>query len=221
MKKFLSVALVLSLALSLAACKSGSKYKKADKKMISAAENCFDAAEMTTKQKRNAIKKNLRVADTTFGDGAYLHLTSDDLEDMDYEEDKFNSDEIKVSNMTMFAKVDGDVDQVYATIAEMKNEEFAQDLYDYYYELQDLDKVKKKVRQADEAEIGYNDDEDDRFAYIVQMEGYVDAGYLHIDGKIVTVVQFTGTEDGDLVEEFYDFMREADYEDMEVLLKGE
>ena len=87
--------------------------------------------------------------------------------------------------------------------------------------MQDLDKVKKKVRQADEAEIGYNDDEDDRFAYIVQMEGYVDAGYLHIDGKIVTVVQFTGTEDGDLVEEFYDFMREADYEDMEVLLKGE
>jgi len=128
MKKFLSVALVLSLALSLAACKSGSKYKKADKKMINAAENCFDAAEMTTKQKRNAIKKNLRVADTTFGDGAYLRLTSDDLEEMDYGEDKFNSDEIKVSNMTMFAKVDGDVDQVYATIAEMKNEEFAQDL---------------------------------------------------------------------------------------------
>ena len=53
------------------------------------------------------------------------------------------------------------------------------------------------------------------------MEGYVGAGYLHIDGKIVTVVQFTGAEDGDLLEEFYDFMREADYEDMEVLLKGE
>ena len=194
MKKVLSVALVLFMACSLAGCKSESKYKKADKKMINAAENCFDAAEMTTKQ---------------------------NLEDMDYGEDKFNSDEIKVSNMTMFAKVDGDVDQVYATIVEMKNEEFAQDLYDYYYELQDLDKVKKKVRQADEAEIGYNDDEDDRFAYIVQMEGYVGAGYLHIDGKIVTVVQFTGAEDGDLLEEFYDFMREADYEDMEVLLKGE
>ncbi len=221
MKKVLSVALVLSMACSLAGCKSESKYKKAEKKMIHAAENCFDAAEMTAKQKRNAIKKNLRVADTTFGDGAYLRLTADDLEDFDYVEKMFRSDEIKLCNLTMFAKVEGEAEQVSATIVEMKDEESAQSLYEYYYESQNLDKIKKMVRQADEAEIGYNDDEDDKFSYIILIEGNIGAAYLRVDGKVVTVVQFTGTEDGDLVEEFYDFMREADYEDMEVLLKGE
>ncbi len=121
----------------------------------------------------------------------------------------------------MFAKVEGEAEQVSATIVEMKDEESAQSLYEYYYESQNLDKIKKMVRQADEAEIGYNDDEDDKFSYIILIEGNIGAAYLRVDGKVVTVVQFTGTEDGDLVEEFYDFMREADYEDMEVLLKGE
>ena len=209
------------MALSLAGCTSGSKFKKAEKKMIEAAENCFDAAEMTAKQKRNAIKKNLRISDTTFGDGAYVRLSPDDLEDMDYVEQLFNSIEIKNKNMTMFAKVDGETEQVSATLIETKDEESAQSLYDYYYETLDLNRIKKMVRQAQEAEIGYNDDEDDRFSYIVLIEGNIGAAYLRVEGKIITVVQFVGTEDGDLIEEFYDFMREADYEDMEVLLKGE
>ncbi len=150
-----------------------------------------------------------------------MRLTADDLEDFDYVEKMFRSDEIKLCNLTMFAKVEGEAEQVSATIVEMKDEESAQSLYEYYYESQNLDKIKKMVRQADEAEIGYNDDEDDKFSYIILIEGNIGAAYLRVDGKVVTVVQFTGTEDGDLVEEFYDFMREADYEDMEVLLKGE
>lgn len=219
-KQIISFTIVFSVFLSGCSL-GGSKFKKAEKKMVEAAEKCCDAAEMTTKQKRNAIKKSLRVADTTFGDGAYVRLTPDDLEDMPYVDEMFGSRKIKNKNMTMFGKVDGEIDELYAMVIETEDEDFAQSLYDTYYESLGLDSMRKMIREAHEAEIGYNDEEDDRYSCIVSVEGHISASYLRIDGKIVTFVHFAGAEDGDLIDEFYEFMREADYEDMEVLLKGE
>ena len=219
MKK-LSVLVAVIMTVTMAGCSLfESKYKKAEKKMIDAAVNSCDAAEMTAKQKKNVIKKNLVVGNTTFGDGAYVCLSSDDLEDVEIKDDT-PIDSETVKHMVMFAKT-SEKEIISSLVIEFSDKETASDFYDYYLEMIDFKSVKKQLRNADEAVVGVDDEDEDRFAYIVSMNGVTKAEYIRIDGRIVTASSFYGEDESDFLEEYYDFMREAGYTDMDVLLNGD
>ena len=44
--------------------------------------------------------------------------------------------------------------------------------------------------------------------------------FFEVNGTTVTMIEYEGNEDTDLLEEYYDFMREIGYTDMEALLDG-
>ena len=222
MKKMIACGMTIILTVSMTGCSlGGNKYKKASEKMIAAAENCCDAEEMSKSQKKKIIKNDLMTNITKAGESVYVTLGQDDLDKMDDDEDgAFSIENFK--NVTIFMRNDEKLQgAITSMVFEMVDKDVAEELFDYYVDSMRLKERKKEWKHASEGEFAIDDESDDTVAFIASVDNYCMSGYIHIDGKIVTVCSFSGDPETDVLEEYYDFMREAGFRDMEALLEGD
>jgi hypothetical protein len=221
-KRIAALALAVMMTVGAAGCSSsGKKFKKAEEKLIAAAENCCDAAVMGKALRKKYTKRNLKLSGSTDGEGLYATYNSDDLENIEFDERDYGElDSEDVKNITVFLKSDSS-NMITARVLELKNKDAAQELFDYYKDMIDLDSQKHKWKRSSDGEFATDEDKDDTLAFIALVDGYCKSGYFHVDGNLLTAVSFTGYPENDLLEEYYDFMREAEYTDMEALLKGD
>ena len=83
MKKLAALALAVLMTVGAVGCSSsGKKFKKAEEKLIAAAENCCDAAVMGKSRRKKYTKRNLKLSGSTDGEGLYSTYNSDDLENI-------------------------------------------------------------------------------------------------------------------------------------------
>ncbi len=222
MKKFLSVVMVVAMMASLSACGSGSKYSKYQKKAIKAAEDVCGASEGSSKQKKKMIKNT--DDSSMYEDGIYFIFDADDMETF---ADKARSFEVdldysSVSKMFVFTKqVSADNSSIYCTIFEFTDKDSAEEIYDALTgERQKTEKqIKKAAKQED---IEYASNETDTEYSLIAVDYDQDAlfsGYNKIDGKVFVAIGYEGAADADLLDEYYEFMNECGYTDMEELLE--
>lgn len=215
MKKLLAMSMALIMLAGLTGCgKEG--FSSKNKKLIAAAESVFDAEELGSKEKKQLIKNSLRFDQGAFADGIYVTLEADEMEKIKPEKKADTGYEPEdVKNMTLIGKEEGK-SMVNVVLMELKEKDKAESLYKYL--LKNIKNVKKQLKNEDDVE--YNTEEDDNKSSLIAVGGGHAAGYyLSISGKVVTMVSYTGDEDTDLLEEFYDFMREAKLTDLEELLE--
>ena len=218
MKKILSCALVLSMAFSLAGCGSKGGYASTEKKVISAAEECFGAEEASKKARKKILSDSFRANDAVFEDGAYTTLTSEDIEDMDIKESDFDPEDMP--NMLVLVKSENN-SYVETYVVEASDKDTAGEIYDYFTErFGTTEKKLKKEAKKFDAEYGFEED-DNKLAIIMVSEDRDKAQCAHIqlDGKVVSLSIYDGKYESDLLEEYYEFLRSAGYTDIEALLE--
>lgn len=222
MKKVMVGLLTVALMASLTGCSlGGSKYSKAKKKMISAAESIYDASEADKKQKKSIIK-SFRPSDDMFEDGIYLELSGEDLGKLDLNLEVVEDSEEDLKNVALFAKSE-DNSAIGVYIIEAKDKESAQAIYDEFTEKTDTFSKKDLKAKAKKSDLvwGLDEDKDDTYAAIaVSVDDYNQASafYFNISGNVITVCAYSGTADSEVFEGFYDFMKKAGFYDMQKLL---
>ncbi|MBO4687529.1 MAG: hypothetical protein J5636_03375, partial [Clostridiales bacterium] len=218
MKKKLAAVMAVVMIVGLSGCSilGGSKFKKTSDKIVKAAESACDAQEADKKQKKKLLKFD--PTDEVFEEGAYLKLSSDDLEDIDFSMGDAELDPDDIKNATLFAKNE-DGSMLVAVVIEAGDEGTAEDLYDAFMEsTEDMDEksLKKLAKNAD-LEYGIDDEDDNKYVMMMVYEDYGMASgmYYQRDGKVITAVIYSGSPEADLLEEFYAFMNDAKLTDME------
>ncbi|MCR5274965.1 MAG: DUF4358 domain-containing protein [Clostridiales bacterium] len=226
MKKLVSCALVLTMVLSLAGCSKSSGFGSIKKKTVSALEKTCDAEEASEKTKKKLIKNNMETADNLLSDGKYVVLTAEDLEDIDVDDDvedefDFNMEDCK--NILFYIKEEGN-EQMHVAVVEMNDKETAQDYFDTLEDGLRIKQMKKELKNA-KADYGIVS-EDDLVAVMYQMASerggrrQTSGCYLNIKGNVVTMTQYVGSgKDDDILDEYYAFMNEAGFYDMEALME--
>lgn len=223
MKKVLSVVMVVAMMASLSACGSGSKFSKHQKKNIKAAEDVCGASEASAKEKKKLIKD--KDDDSMYEDGLYFSFDADDMESFSEEDKNFEGTDVdysSVSKMFAFRKlVMEDQSSMYSIIYEFTDKDSAEEIYDALTSrYQKTEKQLKKAAKEEDIEYA-SEDNDTEYSLIAvnnDREETVSA-YCKIDGKVVVMVIYNGTADVDLLDEYYEFMNECGYTDMEELLE--
>ena len=222
MKKVMAGLLTVALMASLTGCSlGGSKFSKAKKKMISAAQSVYDAQEADKKQKKSIIK-SFRPSDDMFEDGIYLELSGDDIAKLDLNLEVIEDPEEDIKNVALFGKSE-DRSALGVYIIEAVDKETAQGIYDEFTE--EVDSLSKKdlKAKAKKSDLvwGIDEDKDDTYAVIAVSEddyNTASAFYFNISGNVITVCAYSGTADSEVFEGFYDFMKKAGFYDMQKLL---
>jgi hypothetical protein len=197
----------------------GGKFGSQSSKLKKAAEKVCDAEKASDKLKKQLIKNKADPEDLE--DGAYVTLNSDEAEDADFGFEALDGEEIKKAFVFMKVQEEG---SLIAMVIQSEDEDMCEDLIEEMeetYNMIDDDLIQVYQDYGYEAVMGSEDD-DAYYAKIYKIigSGLDDAGacYVKGDGKIITVVIYTGISETDLFDEFLDFMNEAKLTDMEELL---
>ncbi|MBR3031504.1 MAG: hypothetical protein IKH92_00615 [Clostridiales bacterium] len=217
MKKLLSCALVLTMLFSMAGCAKKGGYKSSEKKMISALEAVFDAEEMSAKTKKKVKKSRMKDFEEYFDGSSYVIFNEEDFEDIDADEDDMGMDPENMKNMLMFRKFEGE-SSFASLLIETTDKDAAEECFEYVTKSMNLKTLKKQLKKA-KADYGIEED-DNKIALIYVSNSKVMGLFFEVNGTTVTMIEYEGNEDTDLLEEYYDFMREIGYTDMEALLDG-
>lgn len=219
MKKLVSCALVLSMALGLAGCGSKGGYASTEKKVIKAAEDCCGAEEATKKQKKIIVSDRFSPTDDSFEDGVYISLTSDDIEDMDFGRSGLDAEDMP--QMLLFVKSE-DESYLMTYVVEAADKEAAEELYEYFADnFGTSEKQLKKDAKKHDAEYGFDED-DSKLTIIMssESEDRVKGVDIRINGKVVSICIFEGAYESDLTDEYFEFSPAAGFADLDALLEG-
>lgn len=217
MKRIAVAGMAIVLCMSAAGCSmlGGSKYKKASKKLIKAAEEACDAEEASKKQKKAIVASDIN--DPSLEDGAYVTFSGEEYDDTKSENSKYDDGE--VTNATMFMKTEAG-SGIAAAVMEFDDKDLAADYFDLMTEDVDEDEIEDYAAYYDDFVYFFEDeDEEVSFMYDNADEGKSNGMYFKLDGKVIIMLAYTGADDCDLLDEFYDFMREAGYPDFEEMLE--
>ncbi|MBP5415968.1 MAG: hypothetical protein J6Y58_00420 [Clostridiales bacterium] len=187
---------------------------RAEQRIIDAAEKCCGAEEMTSKEKKYFINGHL-ISGVDLKEGKYVFLDNSDVEKSRFENyDNFEYDTETIRNMFVFKKENGG-NLLNVTVYECTNTGHAQSLFDY---LSDSAKETYELYKKERGKsVGYDEDSDE-YEFFVQEKEYEYGGFVKIKGAVVTSFTFSGERRSDELDEFYDFMSEAGFPDMEDLL---
>lgn len=217
MKRIAVAGMAIVLCMSAAGCSllGGSKYKKASKKLIKAAEKACDAEEASKKQKKAIVTSDRN--SPVLEDGAYITFTGEEYDDAKSENSQYDDGEI--SNATMFMKTE-DGSGIAAGVMEFEDKDLASDYYDMMVEDVNEDEI-EEIADYYEDFVYFFEEEDEEvsFMYDNADDGKANGMYIKLNGNVIIMVAYTGTDDCDLLDEFYDFMREAGYPDFEEMLE--
>lgn len=223
MKKVLSVVMVVAMMASLSACGSGSKFSKHQKKNIKAAEEACDASEGSSKQKKKFVKNS---TDKDFyEDGVYFTFEPDELEDVAESGNTFEGTDVEsdqLTNMFVFRKTINDEDSaVYSIVMELDTKDAAEEVFESVTGR--YTKTEKSLKKAaKQGDIEYAVDGSDTEYSLIAInndEEEVMSAYAKLDGKVIVIVAYEGSDDSDLLDEYYEYMNVAGYTDMEELLE--
>lgn len=215
MKKTLAILLAAGMFAASAGCSllGGSKYKKESKKMIKAAEEACSAQEANKKQMKKLPDATMNRNDSGFEKGIYASMDQETFEK--YKSDNNKYEDGTVLNISFFFKFVGE-DTMMAKVIEFANEDLvwndfdgilgiinkgALTDYEAYYE----DFVYFLEINDDSLEMMYDNGDD----------GKASGVYAKVDGNVIVMVSYSGSNRSDLLDEFYEFMDEAGYPDYE------
>lgn len=208
------------MAVGLCGCSSKNTFKKNQQKVIKALEKTCDAEEMSEKTKKKLLKNGISDSKDLFEDGVYVSLTGEEAEKTGLNVYDMNLEAEDVKNMFIYAKPSGH-DSFAVWVIETQDKELAQDCFDAYCERMNLKSLKKQMKKTSKAgDIMFGIEEDDNnvaFITFDRSNGILTATNFFVEDNVFVQIECTGTDE-DLYDEFFDFMREAEFTDMEELL---
>ncbi len=195
--------------------KSAEAYKDESMNVAKTAERCCDADEMTDKEKKRFINGHLQ-SGVKFDDGKYVDLDHEDLVKSEIDEySGIRGGSGSLENMFIFKK-EKTRNRLEVNVYEYNEERFANDHYQDV--ISDGEDYTGDYSQYRRAEYGSQYRGENEYAYMIEYDDSLFGAYVKIEGSVVTYVSFNGESGSDLSEEFYDFMRRADFMDMEEVL---
>lgn len=218
MKKVVVAILAVAMMISMTGC-GDSKYKKTSKKAIKAAESALDAEEASKKQKKAMRNGDSSPSDEIFENACFCEFSEDETSDIDL---NGALDEGDVKNLTMIAK-SSEGSYIYVYVFETSDKDAASDAFDTLCEEFD-DQFNKKylkgLAAGSDLEYGLENDEDDERRLIMSSEesnNYF-AIYYKIEGTVITLACLADRTGSGLVDEYFDFMDEAGFPDLQEML---
>ena len=186
----------------------GFGYRNLEKRTIKALEYSCGAKEMSTGNKQKYIQDSKRYFDECFEGGVYVTLTSEDIRNMDLEDDIDGSiNPNNVENMFVFRK---NVKHTYIDVR--------------VYEISDEKNAKKSFNamadslEEEQEEFGSEmvivREHDNNLTYMYNVFGIMAYGYFEKAGKTITSIGVMGSPEDDIYDEFYLFLSEMKYTDM-------
>ncbi|MCR5274968.1 MAG: hypothetical protein K6E26_06360 [Clostridiales bacterium] len=190
-------------------------YKESSANIEKNAERCCDADEMTDKEKKRFINGHLQ-SGVKFDVGKYVEFDQEELVKSEFDDyTNISGGASSLDHMFMFKKEDKQ-NEMEARVYEYTEEQFAYYLYESI--VGEGDMFISDYRQFRKAEYGSDTRGENEYAYMIEYDDSLFGAYVKIEGSVVTYVSFNGESGSDLSEEFYDFMRRADFMDMEEVL---
>ncbi len=199
-----------------------SDFHAVSDKIIEAAKSVCGAKEIDQNMK-NRMLKDFDPGDDAFTGGAYLKFTPDDIQNFDFTLGDGPIDASDLKNATIFAKNIDEENAIVAVVLEALDADSAADIYEDAYSNTEGFSDDELQAVAQYCDIKYNiyDDYNKYMLALVTTYGDESFGsdyYMTIEGNVVTVIMFSGHTDTGLLDEFYDFMIAAGFEDMEAFL---
>lgn len=218
MKKVVVAILAVAMMISMTGC-GDSKYKKTSKKVIKAAESALDAEEASKKQKKAIQNDASNPSDEIFENACFCEFSEDDTSDFDL---NGSLDEGDVKNLTVIAK-SSEGSYIYVYVFETSDKDAASDAFDALCEEFDEQfnkKYFKGLAAGSDLEYGLENDEDDERRLIMSSEesNVYFAIYYKLEGTVITMACLADRNGSDLVDEYFDFMDEAGFPDLQEML---
>lgn len=218
MKKVYAIVMTAVMVLGLTGCGGGSKYSSKSKKIISAAESVFDAEEASKKQMKEFKKNGITESMESLEDCIFFQYDEDNIDDLSLS-DNSEFKEGDVLKATFVLK-NCDEGQLMVYTVEVAEEEIAEKF------------LKKATKGVSEKELKKQKKENDALTYALEkndneyivIADYEDQGIVHAivcqqNGKTLTAVSYSGYDDADMFDDFYEFMREAKLPDLQEMLE--
>lgn len=187
--------------------------------MVQAAISAYGAQEANEEEIAVFADPRFAPNEYNFVNGSYHVFTGEEAKEVTYGIDVLSEGDIV--NSAIFYK--GYQQQMaFAFVIECKDEAKAKDLYDFFDESVFTITEEDFEEYADLVQYGFAYDLENEKAAIYQTkDNYEAAGeYLRIDGNQVILTAYMGTAEDSMLTEYYAFMRQVGYMDMEALLWG-
>lgn len=219
MKKILATVLAAVCVLGTTGCAGGGKFKSTSSSIRKAAEKASDVSEASKKQKKAILGDDFGPNDELFNKGCFYTLETDEAENSTLGIKGVEEGDIKKA----FVLVKSEEDAYYlAIVFEAADKDIASDIFDKMLEEFTFDeKDLKAAAKKSDLEYGIDDEDDNKYAALAisDNDSHMASGmYFKVDGKVLTVVTYTGAPDLDLYQEYLDVMFDSKLADMEGLL---
>ena len=178
------------------------------------------SAKMPEQSKAALIRNNMEDVDDLFSRAEFVVLEPEDLKQMNIDKHEIGVTTNNVERLMLSQLKHPDFGEEFTLrLIETKNEKHAKAGFSYFEDQLQIDQLINQVKSQN-TDYGLIDD-DDKFVLMYERDdGYIEGIYMRRERAMVIVAHYFGDGKSSFVrDEFYMFMKLANYEDMEALMK--
>lgn len=226
MKKLIAAVMVTTMMLSMSGCffTNGKQYEKAKKKVFDAAQEAFGAQELSDEDKELLMDEGRgeeefsEEVDEILNEGVLTEITAEEIEtrldEADIEEQlselgsdmEYSPEELE--KICLFAKKTGETEVAMALVFDFKKKSTCEDMFDDLYSTYEKTATLMNIAAARDETVKCEFSKGKKDLALLVRYGEQDlcmAIYMERAGDTITVLNFTGSIDSDLYEEFLEF----------------